>query len=142
MSDTFIQMGQPTGAVVRHGWMFVRTLFKCWNCHRRVCSGVMTCAVIAAMIAVTTVQPDNKSNYKDRRHGTGPLHHLKLIARTAGCYCWVWSVIGHQATSPPGEGYHLYRAERSTCGDKDLRNMVVESWLRLLHAKYLLRYQS
>lgn len=34
--------------------------------------GVVAGGVIAAMIAVTTVRPDNKSNYKDGHRGTDP----------------------------------------------------------------------
>lgn len=35
-------------------------------------AGVMVGGVIAAMIAITTVRRDNKSNYKDGHRGTDP----------------------------------------------------------------------
>lgn len=157
MSDTFIQTGQPTERwydISRLFWSFVRRLLKCWNGHWRVCSGVVTCAVISAMIVLTIVQPDNKSNYRDTTAQPHP--HMKLIARTGVWYGQAWSVIVHQATSSPGERYHIYRSERSTCVDRELKlweiwlniffvhflQNPVESWLRPLHAKYLLRSQS
>lgn len=36
-------------------------------------AGVAAGGVIATMIAVTTVRPDNKSNYKDGHRGTDPV---------------------------------------------------------------------
>ena len=52
-------------------------LLKWWSGPGRIWgremeAGVAVDRVIAAMIAVTTVQRDNKSNYKDGHHGTDP----------------------------------------------------------------------
>lgn len=54
---------------------FGRELLKWWNGPWRIWggeAGVVSGRVIAAMIAVTTVRSDNKSNYKDGHRGTDP----------------------------------------------------------------------
>lgn len=65
-----VQLGQ-TFVVVAFGWELQKMLEQSWEGLGRGC-GVVAGGVIAAMIAVTTVRPDNKSNYKDGHRGIDP----------------------------------------------------------------------
>lgn len=67
MSDVFIQTGLSTAidGLLSYNYENVETVVEGFAV------GSWPCAVIAAMIAVTTVQADNKSNYKDRHCSTG-----------------------------------------------------------------------